>query len=186
MLAARICQGVHRVPSSTRPPEIRCVRRRDGGPNVDQSGSIVVLAGVSSCRYLDVRDCQLWPVGTGGLVTDDPAGRSPCLVLSCLRPVRQPGAALHRDERGRSCGVSQPRGSFFIDVKPGFYRVTVQQYLDSPEEAANINLVPDQQVYLEIVSLTDRIAGAGGLRSPATRDRASMSGTYRPRLRKQT
>jgi hypothetical protein len=67
---------------------------------------------------------------------------------------------------GAIVGVSQPCGSFFIDVKPSFYRVTVQQYRDSPEEAANINLVPDQQVYLEIVSLTDCIAGAGGLRSP--------------------
>ena len=41
---------------------------------------------------------------------------------------------------GTIIGVSQPRGSFYLDVKPGFYHVTVQQYLNAPEEAANINL----------------------------------------------
>jgi Protein of unknown function (DUF2846) len=65
---------------------------------------------------------------------------------------------------GAIVGVSQPRGSFFIDVKPGFYHVTVQQYLNAPEEAANINLTSGQQVYLKIVSLTDCIAGGGGWR----------------------
>ena len=32
---------------------------------------------------------------------------------------------------GTIVGVSQPRGAFYIDVTPGFYHVTVQQYLDS-------------------------------------------------------
>jgi hypothetical protein len=62
---------------------------------------------------------------------------------------------------GTIIGVSQPRGSFYLDVRPGFYHVTVQQYLNAPDEAANINLVPGQQVYLKIVSLTDCISGGG-------------------------
>jgi hypothetical protein len=65
---------------------------------------------------------------------------------------------------GAMVGISQPRGSFFIDVRPGFYHVTVQQYLNSPEEAANINLVPGQQVYLKVVSQTSCIAGGGNYR----------------------
>jgi Protein of unknown function (DUF2846) len=60
---------------------------------------------------------------------------------------------------GTIIGVSQPRGSFYFDVKPGFYHVTVQQYLNAPEEAANINVAPGQQVYLKIVSLIDCIEG---------------------------
>jgi hypothetical protein len=60
---------------------------------------------------------------------------------------------------GTIIGVSQPRGSFYFDVRPGFYHVTVQQYLNAPEEAANINLTPGQQVYLKIVSLKDCIEG---------------------------
>jgi hypothetical protein len=60
---------------------------------------------------------------------------------------------------GTIIGVSQPRGSFYFDVKPGFYHVTVQQYLSNPEEDANINLAPGQQVYLKIVSLRDCISG---------------------------
>jgi hypothetical protein len=63
---------------------------------------------------------------------------------------------------GAIIGVSQPRGSFYLDVRPGFYHVAVQQYLNSPEEDANINLAPGQQVYLKIVSLTDCIGGGGG------------------------
>jgi hypothetical protein len=62
---------------------------------------------------------------------------------------------------GTIVGVSQPRGSFYFDVRPGFYHVTVQQYLSNPEEDANINLVPGQQVYLKIVSLKDCIEGGG-------------------------
>jgi hypothetical protein len=57
-------------------------------------------------------------------------------------------------------GVSQPHGSFFFDVKSGFYQVIVQQYPDAPEEATNINLAAGEQVYLKIVSLTNCIRGA--------------------------
>jgi hypothetical protein len=64
---------------------------------------------------------------------------------------------------GTIVGVSQPVGSFYFDVKPGFYHVTVQQYLDAPEEAANIDLTPGQQAYLEIVSLYDCISGSSNL-----------------------
>jgi hypothetical protein len=60
---------------------------------------------------------------------------------------------------GTIIGVSQPRGSFYLDVQPGFYHVTVQQYLDNPQEAANINAAPGQQVFLKIVSLTNCIEG---------------------------
>ena len=60
---------------------------------------------------------------------------------------------------GTIIGVSQPRGSFYFDVKSGFYHVTVQQYLNAPEEAANINLTAGEQVYLKIVSLIDCIQG---------------------------
>jgi hypothetical protein len=67
---------------------------------------------------------------------------------------------------GTIVGVSQPVGSFYFDVKPGFYHVTVQQYLDAPEEAANIDLTPGQQAYLKIVPLTDCISGGGAEKSP--------------------
>jgi hypothetical protein len=67
---------------------------------------------------------------------------------------------------GAVVGVSQPVGSFYIDVKSGFYHVNVQQYLDAPEEAANIDPTPGQQVYLKIVSLTDCISGGGAEKSP--------------------
>jgi hypothetical protein len=69
---------------------------------------------------------------------------------------------------GTIIGVSQPRGSFYLDVRPGFYHVAVQQYLSNPEEDANINIVPGQQVYLKIVSLTDCIF-AGGTRQSSNR-----------------
>jgi hypothetical protein len=65
---------------------------------------------------------------------------------------------------GTIVGVSQPVGSFYFDVRPGFYHVTVQQYLDAPEEAANIDLTPGQQAYLKIVSLTDCISGSSNRR----------------------
>jgi hypothetical protein len=60
---------------------------------------------------------------------------------------------------GMPIGVSYPRGSFYLDVRPGFYHIAVQQYLSNPEEDAKIQLVPGQQVYLKIVSLTDCIQG---------------------------
>lgn len=67
---------------------------------------------------------------------------------------------------GTPIGVSYPRGAFYLDVRPGFYHVAVQQYLSNPEEDANIQVVPGQQVYLKIVSLRDCIEGGGGTRSP--------------------
>ena len=69
---------------------------------------------------------------------------------------------------GTIIGVSQPRGSFYFDVKSGFYHVTVQQYLSNPEEDANINLVPGQQVYLKIVSLTNCIDSGSNRRASSS------------------
>ena len=69
---------------------------------------------------------------------------------------------------GTIVGVSQPVGSFYFNVKPGFYHVTVQQYLSNPEEDANINLVPGQQVYLKIVSLTNCIDSGSNRRASSS------------------
>src|SRR6516225_770214 len=54
---------------------------RDGGADVDEVDCVVALAAVSSGRYRDVRDRELWPMGTGWLFAADPTGRGPCLVL---------------------------------------------------------------------------------------------------------
>jgi hypothetical protein len=120
-------------------------------------------------------------VGTGGSLPPIPPGEARVWFDRDAGPYdsqEQP----YIEMNGAIVGVSQPRGSFFIDVKPGFYHVTVQQYLNSPEEAANINLVPGQQVYLRIVLLTDCIAGGGSLRTPGYSRRASISGTYQPQV----
>jgi len=137
---------------------------------VDEVDCLVALAAVSSGRYRDVRDRELWPMGTGWLFAADPTGRDPCLVLPCRRHIRlydsqeQPYILMN----GTIIGVSQPRGSFYFDVKSGFYHVTVYQYLNAPEEAANINLTAGEQVYLKIVSLTDCIQSGSNRRASSS------------------
>jgi hypothetical protein len=59
-------------------------------------------------------------------------------------------------------GVSEPGGALYRDVMPGQYHVTVDNYLNDPDQSRYVYLFPGQQAYFKIVSLKNWIAGGGG------------------------
>jgi hypothetical protein len=59
-------------------------------------------------------------------------------------------------------GISLPNGASYRDVPAGQYHIVVDSYLNSPEQDANVALVPGQELYVEVVSLRNWIGGGGG------------------------
>jgi hypothetical protein len=67
----------------------------------------------------------------------------------------------------RVVGISEPDGSFYRDVMPGRYVVTVDSYLDSyVNQFASVDLGAGQEAYVQVLSmLRDKVGGeAGGTR----------------------
>ena len=59
-------------------------------------------------------------------------------------------------------GISEPGGASYRDVPAGQYHITVDSYLDSPQQDQNVGLVPGQELYVKVVPLRDWIQGGGG------------------------
>jgi hypothetical protein len=59
-------------------------------------------------------------------------------------------------------GVSLPNGASYRDVPAGQYYITVDSYLDSPQQDQNVTLAPGQEAYVKVVSLRSWIQGGAG------------------------
>jgi hypothetical protein len=59
-------------------------------------------------------------------------------------------------------GISLPNGASYRDVPAGQYHIAVDSYLNSPQQDANVALVPGQELYVEVVSLRNWQGGGGG------------------------
>jgi hypothetical protein len=59
-------------------------------------------------------------------------------------------------------GISEPRGTFYRDVPPGHYHVTVDSYGRDFNQTKDVDLGPGQQVYFKIVSLKGWMSRGGG------------------------
>jgi len=65
---------------------------------------------------------------------------------------------------GRVTGISEPDGTFYRDVAPRHYIVTVDSYLDSyVDQFASIDLAAGQEAYVKILSMRrDKASGETG------------------------
>jgi hypothetical protein len=59
-------------------------------------------------------------------------------------------------------GVSLPNGASYRDVPAGPYHISVDSYLDSPQQDQNVTLAPGQEVYVKVVSQRSWIQGGAG------------------------
>jgi hypothetical protein len=59
-------------------------------------------------------------------------------------------------------GISVPNGASYRDVAAGQYHISVDSYLDSPQQDQNVTLVPGQEVYVKVISQRSWIQGGGG------------------------
>jgi hypothetical protein len=59
-------------------------------------------------------------------------------------------------------GISLPNGASYRDVAAGQYHISVDSYLDSPQQDQNVSLAPGQEVYAKVISQRSWIQGGGG------------------------
>jgi hypothetical protein len=59
-------------------------------------------------------------------------------------------------------GVSLPNGASYRDVAAGQYHISVDSYLDNPQQDQNVTLAPGQEVFVKVVSLRSWIQGGAG------------------------
>jgi hypothetical protein len=59
-------------------------------------------------------------------------------------------------------GISLPNGASYRDVPAGQYHISVDSYLDSPQQDQNVTLAPGQEVYAKVISQRSWIQGGGG------------------------
>jgi hypothetical protein len=64
---------------------------------------------------------------------------------------------------GAAIGASQPGTIFYRDLPAGAYRFTVDSCTSDVNQAANLNLAPGSQVYLEVQSLSSSMRAWGCL-----------------------
>jgi hypothetical protein len=58
-------------------------------------------------------------------------------------------------------GISLPNGASYRDVPAGQYHISVDSYLNSPQQDQTVTIAPGQEVYVKVVSLRSWIQGGG-------------------------
>ena len=66
---------------------------------------------------------------------------------------------------GAIAGVSQPGGSFYRDVPPGHYHLSVDSYGVDFGQTRDVDLAPGAQIFAKVVSNDNWIEGGGGGRA---------------------
>src|SRR6516164_7191573 len=58
-------------------------------------------------------------------------------------------------------GISLPNGASYRDVPAGQYHISVDSYLNSPQQDQNVTIAPGQEVYVKVISQRSWIQGGG-------------------------
>jgi hypothetical protein len=58
-------------------------------------------------------------------------------------------------------GISVPNGASYRDVPAGQYHISVDSYLNFPQQDQNVTLTTGQEVYVKVVSFRSWIQGGG-------------------------
>jgi hypothetical protein len=82
----------------------------------------------------------------------DPLGAGPGVVLSSLGTLREPRSCSDRHE-WQLCWSGRNGSAFFRDVPPGHYHIAPESFGRDFNQDRNVDLSPDQQLYVKIVSL---------------------------------
>jgi hypothetical protein len=121
----------------------------------------------------------LWRAGAAILLLATAGGTpAPAQTASYLPPIPPPQARIwfYRDLNpngtqarpylrlnGAIVAISEPGGSFYRDVPPGHYHVTVDTYGVDDNQTRDVDLLPGQEVFAKVVSNDNWVDyGSGG------------------------
>ena len=101
-----------------------------------------------------------WPPPTASIaVPPVPQGAARVWFYRDLEPYETLARPFIRMNEG-VVGISEPGGTFYRDVPPGHYHVSVDSYLADFYQTRDVDLTPGQQVYLKV--LPSRVICGGG------------------------
>ncbi len=64
---------------------------------------------------------------------------------------------------GQIAGISEPNGTFYRDVAPGHYTVTVDSYISTyGDQFAEFNLGAGQEAFVKVLSMREKVGGGDG------------------------
>jgi hypothetical protein len=89
-----------------------------------------------------------------------PGGQARVWFYRDLNPYESLARPFIRMNEG-AIGLSEPGGTFYRDVPPGHYHVSVDSYLPDFNLTRDVDLAPGQQVYFKVLPLPV-ICGGGG------------------------
>jgi hypothetical protein len=105
-------------------------------------GWIVMLLALASCAQL--------PLEAAIAIPPIPRGEARVWFYRDVQPSVSSTRPYIR-MNGRIVGVSEPGGTFYRDVPPGRYHVSVDSYLPDVGLTRDIDLAPGQQAYFKVL-----------------------------------
>ena len=117
-----------------------------------QAGAAAVLLATAACSDL--------PATASVTVPPIPAGEARVWFFRDEGPYESHARpAVHMNDA--VVGIVEPQGAFYHDVPPGHYHVAVDSYVPDVNATKDVNLLAGQQVYFQIVSLSNWFGGGG-------------------------
>jgi len=103
-----------------------------------------------------------WPPPTASIaVPPVPRGEARLWFYRDLEPYETLARPYIR-MNGGVVGLSEPGGTFYRDVPPGHYHVSVDSYLTDFNQTRDVDLAPGQQLYFKVLSSPVICGGSRG------------------------
>ncbi len=118
--------------------------------------------GLATAVVLVTANCTSLPPTSSVTIPPLPAGEARLWIYRDGGP-RDPQQRPYLRLNGQITGISEPNGTFYRDVSPGHYTVTVDSYLSGYlNQFVDINLAAGQEVYIKVLSQAQRVGGERG------------------------
>jgi hypothetical protein len=124
--------------------------------------SSVGLRGLAIAVLLAAANCSRLPPTGAVVIPPVPSGTARIWIYRNGGP-HEIQASPYLRLNGRVAGISEPDGTFYRDVTPGRYVITVDSYLDSyVNQFASVDLAAGQEAYVKVLSMRRDRGGEWG------------------------
>jgi len=118
--------------------------------------------GAATAALLLTANCTQPPLASSVAIPPIPAGDARLWFYRDGGP-RETQERPYLRLNGQIAGISEPNGTFYRDVAPGHYTVTVDSYLSTyVNQFADINLAAGQEVFVKVLSQGKPVGGETG------------------------
>ena len=120
--------------------------------------------GPATAVVLVTANCSPLPPTSSVAILPIPVGEARLWIYRDSGPRDAPQRPYVR-LNGQIIGISEPNGTFYRDISPGHYTITVDSYLSSYfDQFADISLAAGQEAYIKVLSQGQRAVGERAVR----------------------